>query len=191
MTAFAAAFGLIFVAELADKSRIVALMLVAAFRAPGKVFLGLTLGFLVLDWGAVVLGAQLAGWARPSWLEPAAGAAFILAGAASLLAPESSSGKAQAWLERGRAWGPVVVSFLAVAAAELLDRTQIACAALAAETGRPYAVLAGAMTALSLLNALTVAAGQTLMRLVPMRAVYVVSGLLFIGTGAWLLLRAF
>lgn len=191
MSLFAATFGLIFAGELADKSRIVALILVAAFRAPWPVFWGMTLGFLVLDWAAVAAGARLGAFAPPVWLAPAAGTAFILAGLASLLLPEDAPDKARAWLERGRALGPVAVSFLAVAASELLDRTQIACAALAAQSARPYVVLAGAMAALTVLNAATVVAGEALMRRIPMRAVYRASAALFIVAGAALLLKAF
>lgn len=190
MSLFAATFGLIFVGELADKSRLVALMLVAAFRAPWRVFAGLTLGFLALDWGAVALGEQLAGWTRADWLPAAAGAAFLLAGLASLLVREEDFDKARAWLERGHRWGPVAVSFLAIAASELLDRTQIACAALAAESRRPYVVLAGAMTALTVLNAATVAAGEALVARVPMRLIYKISAWLFVATGLYLIVRA-
>lgn len=191
MSLFFATFGLIFAGELADKSRIVALLLVATFRKPKQVFLGMTLGFLVLDWGAVAAGAQLAGYIKPAWIAPASGVVFVLAGLASLLLPEEAGLKAQRWLDRGQAWGPVIVSFLAVAASEILDRTQIACAALAAESGRPYVVLAGAMAALTVLNLVTVAAGEELLRRVPMKVVYKVSGWLFLAAGAVLLLRAF
>lgn len=184
-------FALIFAAELADKSRLVGLMLVATFRRPWPIFVGMTLGFLALDGAAVLLGARLAAFARPEWLRWAAGAAFILAGLASLLLPEDADKKAGSLLERGRAWGPFAVSFLAVAASELFDRTQIACAVLAAETGRPAAVLAGAMGALAMLNALTVAAGRAILEKVPLRAVYRVSAVLFVATGVAVLLKAF
>lgn len=184
-------FALIFVAELADKSRLVGLMLVASFRRPWPVFIGMTLGFLVLDGAAVVLGARLAGLARPDWLRWAAGAAFILAGAASLGLPEDAHEQAGTRLEKWKAWGPLAVSFVAVSASEIFDRTQIACAVLAADTGRPAAVLLGAIAALALLNALTVAAGEAVLKKVPLRAVYRVSAVLFIATGVAVLFRAF
>ena len=44
------------------------------------------------------------------------------------------------------------------------DRTQIASALLAAETGRPWSVFLGLMAALTLLNALTVGLGQTMLK---------------------------
>lgn len=187
--AFATAFGLIGVAELGDKSRLVGLMLVAAFRAPWPVFVGMTLGFLVLDALAVGVGAALGSFAPAAWLPRAAGALFVVLGAAAILLHEGAEEYAKGWLERRKSWGALAVSFVAIAGSEAFDRTQLACAALAAETRQPVAVLAGAMAALALLNLATVLVGERLTRTVPTKLIYRASGALFVAAGLWMLFR--
>lgn len=190
MNAALTAFLLVGVAELGDKSRLVGLLLAATFRAPWPVFWGMTAGFLLLHAPSVWLGARLGALASPAWVGRASGALFVVLGAAALTLSEKGEAAARDWLERRRHWGPFWLSAAAVAGSELLDRTQLACAALSARTGRPWAVLAGTTAALALLDAATVWLGAALAARVPMGAVYKISGALFLAAGAALLLKA-
>jgi Ca2+/H+ antiporter, TMEM165/GDT1 family len=162
MRVFFSAFGIVFLAELADKSRIVGLMLAATYRAPWRVFWGMTLGYVLLDGAAVAAGRFSGPYVSSSWLAFGVGLLFVAFGAAALLLPEGLEEQAKRGLGRLESWGPFAVSFIAIAASELGDRTQVASAALAAETGRPWAVFGGVIGALALLNALTVWLGPRL-----------------------------
>lgn len=185
-------FLLVFIAELADKSRLVGLLLVSAFpKHPFSVFGGMTLAYVVLDGGAAFLGGRLPGLVPPRALAAAAGLLFIGFGAAALWLAEEGEAKARALLERGHAWGPFFLSLAAVGLGELGDRTQLATAALAAESGRPWPVLTGALGALAALNVLTVLAGEAVARRVPLKKLQLLGGVLFLLIGAAMLVRAF
>lgn len=189
MRAFLSVFGLVFAAELADKSRLVGLLLISAFQAPLPVFFGMTAGFLLLDGLAVWAGFSLAAHAPGPWIGRLAGGLLCALGAAALALPEASEETALRWLERRRALGAFAVSFVAICGSEFLDRTQLACAALSAQTGRPAVVLGGAMAALTVLNALTVWLGARLSARLRMRPLYRISGLIFLALGLALLLK--
>ena len=59
LDAFFASFVTIFLAELGDKSRLVAFTLSARYKAPLPVFAGMTLSYLLLDGIAVVFGSLI------------------------------------------------------------------------------------------------------------------------------------
>lgn len=180
----ASTFALIFVNELADKSRVVGLLLAGTYRSPWPVFWGMTLAYAVLEAVAVLAGGWLHGSLTPRLVYLGAGLLFIgLGGAAFLLADEAEDG-ARGWLERVKGWGPFAVSFVGTAAAEMGDRTQLAAAGLSAESGRPWVVYVGAVSALALLNLLTVAMGDWLSARLDMALVHKAGGALFVLLGA-------
>ena len=180
----ASTFALIFVNELADKSRVVGLLLAGTYRSPWPVFWGMTLAYAVLEGIAVLAGGWLHGSLSPRLIYLGAGLLFIgLGGAAFMMAEEAEEG-AKSWLERVKEWGPFAVSFVGTAAAEMGDRTQLAAAGLSAESGRPLVVYIGAVSALALLNLLTVAMGDWLSARLNMTLVHKGGGALFVLLGA-------
>lgn len=187
----ASTFLLIFVNEIADKSRVVALLLIGTYRTRWPVFWGMTLAYAVTDLAAVLAG----GWLHASlperlvWM--GSGLLFLGFGAAALFFADEAEEGAKGLLAKAQGWGPFVVSFAATAAAEMGDRTQLASAALAAESGRAWPVYLGAMAALALLNLLTVLAGEKLAARLSPTVLHKAGGGLFIGGGLWLLWRGF
>lgn len=191
MTAFGQALGLVFVAELADKSRLVGLLLVAAFpKKPWPVFLGMTAAYAVLDGAAAFLGARLTVLVPPRLLSLCAGGLFVVFGLAALALAAEAENKARDLLERWKSWGPLALSFAAVGLGELGDRTQLATAALAGQSGAPWAVFGGAMTALAALNLLTVWAGEALSQRIPLKLIQKAGGVVFLAMGLALLFKA-
>lgn len=183
-------FLLIFISELADKSRLVGLLLTGALKRPWPVFAGMTLAYALIDGIAVAVGAALPGRLDRAWLQMAAGLAFVAMGAASALIGREAEQRAAAGLSSASRWGPFALSLAATTAAELGDRTQVASALLAAETARPWSVFLGLMAALTLLNAFTVSLGQALLSRINLNLMRKVSAALFILAGAAMLLRA-
>lgn len=191
MSPFGAAFAVIFLAELADKSRIAGLLLVSVYRRPLPVFLGMTAGYALLQGLSVWLGSLLPGVLPGAWVRGAAGALFLAFGAACFLLGEEREEEARDWLRRMEAWGPFWVSCAVTAASEAADRTQLATVALTAESGAPRAVFAGAMSALTLLNAATVWLGERIARRVSAKALRRLAGAFFLAFGAAMLAAAF
>jgi len=187
---FIETFSLVAIAEIADKSRVAGLLLATVYRRPWPVFLGMTLGYVVLDGAAIACGGWLSAFFSPRALAASCGALFAAFGAAGLLWPETVEESARDWLKRGERFGPFAVSFFAIALSEFGDRTQIACAALGARTGRPWPVFAGAISALAGLNALTVWLGERISRRIPARSAQNAASTLFLGLGAALLVKS-
>ncbi|MBI5629889.1 MAG: TMEM165/GDT1 family protein [Elusimicrobia bacterium] len=187
MSVFWSAFGLILIAEIADKSRVAGLFLATSFRAPWSVFLGMSLAYALLEAVAVAAGGAMPFFVAPDRLRHGAGTLFILLGAAGILFGEKAEGHARNQLNKFRRWGPFAVSFMAVSLAEIADRTQIAAATLTAETGKPAPVYLGALAALVLLNALTVWAGASIASRISPRLIRIFSGTCFILAGVWML----
>ena len=191
MNAFWTAFFLIFFAELADKSRVVGLLLSTRFSSPVAVFFGMTLGYALLDGLGVYFGGAITRVLPRVWISAGVGILFVVTGGASLLFAEKTEAKVSTWLERVNHWGPFFVSLAAISISEMGDRTQIAAGALSAETNKPWLVFSGTLAALALLNLLTVWAGKTIAQKIPAQKIQKGAGLLFLVVGLVVLFNTF
>lgn len=168
LTVLLIVFGLIFLAELPDKTALASLLLGARYRA-SYVFAGIAAAFTLHVVLAVAAGSLL-GLLPHRVLQAVVGALFLL-GAAMLLFHKEDEDEEEA---AGRE--PASPSFLRVAAtgfavvlvAEFGDLTQIMTANLAARYHDPLAVGIGAVLALWAVAGLAIAGGRTLLRYVPM-----------------------
>lgn len=186
LTAFGAAFALVFVAEIGDKSQLV--VLAQASRAhPARVLAEAVAAFLLLSALAVTVGTLVAR-AVPEWVVAlVSGALFVLFGV--LAAVEARHPKPAK--ERGAG-----TTFALIAVAELGDKTQVATAALAASAGHAVAVGLGAWAAMSVGALLMVAAGAWLQARVKPKAraigtavAFLLAGVGTLGWAAWLATR--
>jgi putative Ca2+/H+ antiporter (TMEM165/GDT1 family) len=182
---FLSTFGLIFLAELGDKTQLAALAL--ATRHPRKpVFLGVAAAFLVLNGAAVAVGRALFLAVPLVWIRFASAVLFLGFGVATLRAggdpPEDGAA--------ARAGRPLLGSFLLILVAELGDKTQLATASLAAQHDAPAAVFAGSTLALWTVALLGILAGRRLTRVVPTKVIHRVAGFLFLLFGGVALYQA-
>lgn len=86
-------------------------------------------------------------------------------------------------------WKLIAATFGLVFVSELGDKTQLAALALTGKSGRPWSVFLGASVALVVATAIGVGAGALLKKALPEKAVSIVSALLFIGVGVFLLVK--
>jgi putative Ca2+/H+ antiporter (TMEM165/GDT1 family) len=184
----AVVFGVIFLAELPDKTALAGLMLGTRYRA-SYVFAGVAAAFTLHVVLAVAAGSVLT--LLPHRLVEAIVGVLFVAGAAVLLLRKEDE-------DEGEARAPADESFLKVAArgftlilvAEFGDLTQIMTANLAARYGDPLSVGLGAVLALWAVAALGILGGRALMKLVPLRLITRVAALLMLGLGAFSLYEA-
>lgn len=78
---FGTAFGLVFVAELGDKTQLTAFSLAASQQERWVVFVGASLALVVSTALGVGLGAVVGQWVQGPWIQRAAGLLFIAIGA--------------------------------------------------------------------------------------------------------------
>jgi putative Ca2+/H+ antiporter (TMEM165/GDT1 family) len=168
------AFGLIFVAELPDKTAYTVLLL-ASRNKPLPVLLGSWLAFLVQGFVAVALGSLFARLS-PEIVRWTSAGLFLAFGLWLLFTKVEES----AVPKRGSRRKAFAEAFVLVFLAETGDATQIGTAALVARLGERWSVLVGATLALWAVSALAVTAGNKLGSRIPKRALRRAAGALFI-----------
>jgi putative Ca2+/H+ antiporter (TMEM165/GDT1 family) len=181
-------FGLVFLAEIGDKSQLVCMTLAARYRhAP--VMLGAVAAFLVLNTLAVVFGAGLAQWIPEKIISGAVAVLFAFFGIKSLLTKEKEQD--QDGEVKGKFSHSIFIStFMMLFLAEMGDKTQIAVAGLAV-TFDSVAVWVGATLALITTSVLGIWLGVTLLRKIPLHRLHQFSGVFFLGVAAFAAMQVF
>jgi putative Ca2+/H+ antiporter (TMEM165/GDT1 family) len=177
-------YGVVFVAELPDKTALAALVL-ASRNAPFPVFLGTAAALTVQSVVAVAAG-QLVSLLPPRAVHMTAGAVFLLSAVVMWLRKADDDGP-DATAEKPGFWRAAWLVFVVVFIAEWGDLTQIATAALAARYAAPVAVFLGATAALWSVSAIAVFIGHRAGKLLSPRVTQKVAAVLFAAVGAALL----
>ena len=183
MDVFLVSTGIVALAEMGDKTQLLALILAARFKKPWPIVLGILVATVANHAMAGALGAWVTTVISPQTLRWILGASFIVMAAWMLIPDKLDEDDDQKPLRFGVFGTTVVVFFLA----EMGDKTQIATVMLAARYEAYYAVVAGTTLGMMLANAPVVWLGECITRLVPIRVVHVVSALIFLGLGLFAL----
>lgn len=181
-----AAMGLVFVAELGDKTQLVAMGFGARHRL-APVLVGMLIAYAAANLLAVVVGGLLGATLPTRALGLAGGVLFLAFAAWSLRTPPDDDDVAADGAEPARPARRVVASVaIAVFVAELGDKTQLATATLAAQ-GPPVLVWIGATLGIVAAGAVGVVVGRAVGSRLPERATRIGSALLFAVFGVALL----
>ncbi len=192
MEALLIAFGVVAVAELPDKSAVVALVLGARYR-PLPVWLGIAAAFVVHVTTAVLLGSAIATLPRTP-VEVVTGLLFLI-GAVLLLRSDPSRAAAEGEREAAgvtarSGWQIAAGSFAVVLVAEFGDLTQVLTATLAARYQQPWSVGIGALLALWTVAGLAVVFGRRLLEFLPLRRIQQVAAAILVVLAVWSLAQA-
>ena len=172
--AFLVSTGIVALAEMGDKTQLLALLLAARFRKPWPIVAGIFVATVANHALAGAAGAWVTTVLGPDVLRWVLGVSFI-AMAAWMLIPDKADDLATNDAPRFGVFGTTVAVFFL---AEMGDKTQIATVMLAARYN-PYWVVVGSTLGMMLANAPAVWFGEKITRLLPMRVVHVVSALVF------------
>ena len=175
MQAFLIATGIVALAEMGDKTQLLALVLAARFRKPWPIVLGIFVATLANHAMAGALGAWVTTLLSPQALRWILGASFI-AMALWMLIPDKLDEGVDGQAPRFGVFGTTVLVFFL---AEMGDKTQIATVMLAARYESYLAVVAGTTLGMMLANVPVVWLGERVTRLVPLRVVHIISALVF------------
>ncbi len=185
MEAFFISTGLVALAEMGDKTQLLALLLALRFRQPWPIVAGILVATAVNHTLAGALGAWVTTVLGPVWLRWMLGLSF-LAMAAWMLIPDRLDDDAAAG--QPPRWGVFGTTVIAFFLAEMGDKTQIATVMLAAQYSTWLWVVAGTTLGMLLANAPVVWLGERMTRRIPIRLVHGVSALIFAGLGLAVLL---
>ncbi|KUH38351.1 MULTISPECIES: TMEM165/GDT1 family protein [Streptomyces] len=169
LTIMTITFGVVFLAELPDKTALAGLMLGTRYRA-SYVFAGVAAAFAVHVALAVAAGSVLT--LLPHRLVQAFVGVLFLAGAAVLLLKKGDDEEEELKAPADQSfWKVSGAGFMLILVAEFGDLTQIMTANLAARYDDPLSVGLGAVLALWAVAALGILGGRTLMKYVPLRLI--------------------
>lgn len=182
MEAFLVSTGIVVLAEMGDKTQILALVLAARYRRPVPVILGIFLATLANHALAAWLGAGVAAALGPESLRWILGLSFLAMAAWMLVPDEPEEEKTQS--ARLGAFATTLIAFFLV---EMGDKTQIATVALAARYASVLTVVAGTTLGMMLADVPAVYFGEQLLRRVPAKAVRGFVAAIFVSLGAFAL----
>ncbi|GAA0726147.1 TMEM165/GDT1 family protein [Dactylosporangium roseum] len=186
LAALVISFAVIFVAELGDKSQLMALTFATRFR-PAPVLIGITIATAVVHLVSVGVGYGLGATLPTGWISLIAALAFFAFGAWTLRGDSlTDDEKRKAERSTGSAILAVGGAFFL---AELGDKTMLATITLATQHGW-FGTWVGSTIGMVAADALAILVGRMLGKRLPERAVKYGAALLFALFGAWLLVEA-
>ncbi len=180
-------FGVIFLAELPDKTALAGLVLGTRYRA-SYVFAGVAAAFLLHVVLAVAAGSVLT--LLPQQIVHAVTGVLFLGGAAMLLLKKDEEDEEIKKPADQSFWKVAGTGFMLILVAEFGDLTQIMTANLAARYDDPVSVGLGAVLGLWAVAGLGIVGGKALMKRVPLRLITQIAALLMLGLGVWSLWEA-
>ncbi|GAA2334424.1 MULTISPECIES: TMEM165/GDT1 family protein [Streptomyces] len=187
LTVAAVVFGVVFLAELPDKTALAGLMLGTRYRA-SYVFVGVAAAFAVHVSLAIAAGSVLG--LLPHRLVQAIVGVLFLAGATMLLLKKDDDEEEIRKPADQSFWKVSGAGFMLILVAEFGDLTQIMTANLAARYDDPLSVGIGAVLALWAVAGLGIVGGRTLMRYVPLRLITKVAALVMLTLAGFSLYEA-
>lgn len=192
---FFSTFGLIFVAELPDKTAF-ATLLMATQGDPWAIFIGVAAAFLVQSGIAVCFGSFFAKL-PPQWIHLGAGILFlvfaVMAWRRDLDADHDSAEKEIAVEASSAAlaktfWQTASRSFVIIFVAEWGDLTQLASASLTAKYQAPFIIFSASTLALWTASAIAIGVGHNLQKAINTQLLTRVAALAFAGVGTYFII---
>jgi putative Ca2+/H+ antiporter (TMEM165/GDT1 family) len=178
MQAFLVSTGIVALAEIGDKTQLLAFMLAARFRRPLPIILGILAATLANHALAGAVGAWITRVLGPDVLRWILGVSFIAMAVWTLIPDRLDTGATR--VPRAGVFGTTLVAFFL---AEMGDKTQIATVALAAQYQAFAAVVAGTTLGMMIANVPAVLLGQRIAHRMPIRLVHAIAAAIFAAIG--------
>ena len=178
MEAFFVSAAVVAIAEIGDKTQLLALMLAARYRKPVPIILGIFCATLANHALAAWVGAEVAAWIGADAMRWVLAVTFIVM-AGWCLIPDKADDGLQATRQAGAFLATLVAFFLL----EIGDKTQIATVALAARFNSLLAVTAGTTVGMLLANVPVVLFGDAIAKRLPLKWVRAAAAILFLLLG--------
>jgi Ca2+/H+ antiporter, TMEM165/GDT1 family len=174
MEAFLISTGIVALAEIGDKTQLLAFILAAKFRKPVPIILGILLATIANHAFAGALGAWITDLMSPQTLRWVLGVSFIAMGIWTLIPDKFEEDDAK--LAKFGVFGTTLVAFFL---AEMGDKTQVATIALVAQYHTFFYVVAGTTAGMMIANVPAVLLGDKIAQRMPVRVVHAVAASIF------------
>ncbi len=178
--------GVVALAEMGDKTQLLAFILAARFKKPVPIILGILLATLVNHGLAGALGAWITSVVSPDTMRWVLGLSFIAMAIWTLIPDKIEEEETQIAQKLGVFGATLVTFFLA----EMGDKTQIATVALAAHYAAPLLVVIGTTLGMLIADVPAVFVGSKFADKIPMKLVHSIAAGIFAIMGLLTLLKA-
>jgi putative Ca2+/H+ antiporter (TMEM165/GDT1 family) len=176
--------GVIALAEIGDKTQLLAFLLATRFKKPIPIIIGITLATLINHGLAGVVGSWITANVDPSVLRWVLGASFIAMAVWTLIPDKIEDEETQLATKLGVFGATFITFFLA----EMGDKTQIATVAMSAHYNDVLMVVAGTTLGMLIADVPAVFAGDKLSEKIPMKLVHRIAAAMFAALGVATLL---
>jgi putative Ca2+/H+ antiporter (TMEM165/GDT1 family) len=178
--------GIVALAEIGDKTQLLAFLLAARFKKPLPIIAGIFCATVVNHGLAGALGAWITASLSPDILRWVLGVSFLGMAAWTLIPDKIEDDEG----DMGGRWGVFGATLIAFFLAEMGDKTQIATVAMAAHFPDPVLVVVGTTLGMLIADVPAVFVGDRLSAKIPMRLVHGIAAALFAVLGVATLLGA-
>ncbi|MEZ7862787.1 MAG: TMEM165/GDT1 family protein [Aeromonadaceae bacterium] len=175
MEAFLISSGIVALAEMGDKTQLLALVLAARFRNPVPIILGIFVATIFNHAFAGAIGHAVTQLLGPEWLRWILGISFLLM-AGWILIPDQIDDDETQVAGRYGVFGTTLIAFFL---AEMGDKTQVATVALAAHYASFFSVVAGTTVGMLIANVPAVLVGDKIGGKISLKLVHGIAALLF------------
>ncbi len=185
MEAFLISTGIVALAEIGDKTQLLAFILAAKFRKPVPITLGILAATIANHGFAGALGSWLTSLASPETMRWVLGLSFVGMAIWTLIPDKFDEDEAR--LVKYGVFGTTLIAFFL---AEMGDKTQVATVALAAQYRVFFSVVAGTTLGMMIANVPAVLLGNRIADRIPVRLVHIIAAGIFAILGVATLLGA-
>jgi len=185
MEALLISTGIVALAEIGDKTQLLAFLLAAKFRKPLPIVFAILVATIANHAFAAAIGTWVTSMLSPEVLRWVLGLSFLMMAAWTLIPDKFEEGDAKL-----AKYGVFMTTLIAFFLAEMGDKTQIATVALAAQYNNFYAVVTGTTLGMMLANVPAVYLGDRIADRLPVRLVHSIAAVVFGSLGVATLLGA-
>lgn len=178
MEAILTSISTVALAEMGDKTQLLALFLAARFASKFQIVLGIVAATIINHLISAWFGVQITQWVPGEWLNWLIGASFIIVGL-WILIPDKDDSDDNNFLKAGAFLATFVLFFIA----EVGDKTQIATVLLGAKYQSVLWVTIGSTLGMLIANVPVVYAGQWLMQRIDPKKTRIAACILFLLMG--------
>lgn len=183
MEALLVSTGLVAIAEIGDKTQLLAILLAARFRKPVPIILGILVATIANHALAAFVGVAAGGFLQGPWMRWVLGVAFIAFAAWALIPDKFEEDETPK--DRAGVFLTTLVAFFFV---EMGDKTQVATVALGAQFQNVLLVATGTTLGMMLANVPAVILGEAAATRIPMKYVRWAAAACFAAIGIWILI---
>lgn len=184
MEALLTSTAVVALAEIGDKTQLLAIVLATRFRKPLPIIAGILVATMANHFLAALVGSEAASFLEGNWFRYLVASSFLGMGLWTLVPDKFEEDE-----HKPARFGAFLTTLVAFFFVEMGDKTQLATIVLGARFHDTLAVASGTTVGMMIANVPAVFLGHELLRHVPLRLVRIAAALLFIAIGAWMLIE--